>query len=91
MFWKPYSFKAFTPVPGKTVYTSVTGMENGTEVTYLASAYEADYLYCLAIKDIPMNLGTVTYTATPYVTMESGQTVCFAPISFTYTGAELQA
>ena len=77
--------------PGNKIYTSVTGMENGTETTYYASAYDASYLYCLVIKDIPVSLGTVTYTATPYVTLESGQIVCFAPISFTYAGAVLQA
>ena len=77
--------------PGKTVYTSVSGMENGKETTYYASTYQASYLYCLVIKDIPTDLGTVTYTATPYVTLESGQVVAFAPISFAYTGSALQA
>lgn len=66
--------------PGRastTVYQSIVGLENGEEKIYCAADYQASYLYCLTIMDIPASEGVITFHVTPFAIDRDGQQINF--------------
>ena len=55
-----------------TVYTSLTGSASGNAVAY--NVVGDGYLMALAVSGIPANVGTVTFTVTPYTEINDVQT-----------------
>ncbi len=60
-----------------TVYLAIQGNEDGVLKSYRAKDYGATYLFCVTIEDIPADLGTITYTVTPFLKTLSGDTITF--------------
>ncbi len=74
----------WTSAASNKVYSSLSGTETdntangGTGiVSYEASDFGADYLYALAIKNIPANQGVITLEVTPYYIAADGTTVVY--------------
>lgn len=55
-----------------TVYTKITGSEGGVTTEYSAADFGAKYLFALAVNGIPTDIGTVTFTVTPYFVTADG-------------------
>lgn len=74
----------WTSAASNMVYSSLSGTETDNTakgetgiVTYEASDFGADYLYALAIKNIPANQGVITFEVTPYYIAADGTTVVY--------------
>ena len=79
-----------TTAASNKVYNSIT--ENTATSTNALTATElgGDYIYALAIKNIPANAGDVTFTVTPYYVAADGTTVVYgANTVFTVDVSEL--
>ena len=79
-----------TAAASNKIYSSIT--ENTATSTNALTATElgGDYIYALAIKNIPANAGDVTFTVTPYYVAADGTTVVYgANTVFTVDVSEL--
>ncbi len=76
------------------VYTTLLGKTQGGEMKQYSAAElrgEASYLYALELTDIPLSLGTVSFTVTPYAVKEDGETpVTGKSYTFVYTNGVFQ-
>lgn len=66
-----------------TVWRSIRGQKDGVECVLYAVDYGAASLFCVTIQEIPTDLGSVTYTVTPFAKDLSGETVWFEAGSVT--------
>ncbi|MBQ8850601.1 MAG: hypothetical protein IJ011_09745 [Clostridia bacterium] len=67
-----------------TVYTSLTGSVDGTEIAY--SVVGSDYIMALAITDVPVSVGEITFEITPY-SVDDGVTTNGTAKTIVYTPA----
>lgn len=66
-----------------TVWRSIRGQKDGVDCVLNAVDYGAASLFCVTIQEIPADLGSVTYTVTPFAKNLSGETVWFEAGSIT--------
>ena len=72
----------------KTVYTALTASIDATDAAYtVTSGY---YIMALAITGIPVSVGTVHFTVTPYTVTDNVKTPGFT-VAFDYTPASAQS
>ncbi len=72
----------------KTVYTALTASVDATDAAYtVTSGY---YIMALAITGIPVSVGTVHFTVTPYTVTDNVKTPGFT-VAFDYTPASAQS
>lgn len=73
----------------ETVYTSMVASAGSEEVVYTAEDLGSDYLACLVIKEIPDNLGALSFTVTPYAIDMDGAQVDFYAKTVTIDGSAI--
>jgi hypothetical protein len=66
-----------TTAASNKVYNSITENTATSTNALTATALGGDYIYALAIKNIPANAGDVTFTVTPYYVAADGTTVVY--------------
>ena len=59
------------------VWRSIMGKTDGTDCVIRAQDWGAASLFCVTLTDIPTDVGSVTFTVTPYARTVGGETVWF--------------